>query len=122
MIAPYAFDAADVAFVVSANVTAFDTFVVVAAHVVVVIVVVVAVVVVALVAVVVVVIAENGPPLPPRIVDRSRLVKLELLRVEMYPPSKPAALAIRAGSWVYCRIFALAHSPWSLRAMTSRSC
>ncbi len=40
----------------------------------------------------------DGPPLSSRIVDRSSLVKLEL-RVEKFPPSKPVAHAIRAGSW-----------------------
>ena len=63
----------------------------------------------------------NGPPLPPRIVARSSLAKLEL-RMEKYPPSKPVAPAVRAGSWTCCLIFALVHSPWSLRALTKRSC
>ncbi len=66
-------------------------------------------------------IAEDGPPLQPLIVDRSRLAKLEL-RVEKYPPSKPDAPAICAGSWACSVIFAHDHSPWSLRARTSRSC
>ena len=46
------------------------------------------------------VIVGDGPPLPPRIMDRSSLAKLEL-RVEKYPPSKPFAPAARAGSWPF---------------------
>ena len=41
---------------------------------------------------------EDGPPLPPRIEDRSSLAKLEL-RVERCPPSKPVAPADLSGSW-----------------------
>ncbi len=41
---------------------------------------------------------EDGPPLPPRIEDRSSLAKLEL-RVERCPPSNPVAPADRSGSW-----------------------
>ncbi len=102
MIAHVAFDVADVTFVASVVVVAFAADGV--AH-----------------AIVAPVIAEDGPPLPPRIVDRSSLAKLEL-RVEKYPPSKPLAHAVRAGSWACYMIFALVHSPWSLRARTSRSC
>ncbi len=39
----------------------------------------------------------DGPPLPPRIVDRSSLEKLELM-VETSPPSKPVAPAVLLGS------------------------
>ncbi len=55
-------------------------------------------------------IVDDGPPLPPRIVDRSSLAKLEF-RVEKFPPSKPVAPADRAGSWACCRIFALVQCP-----------
>ena len=47
--------------------------------------------------VVVDVVVGDGPPLPPRIVYRSSMVKLEL-RVEKYPPAKPVAPEVRAGS------------------------
>ena len=39
----------------------------------------------------------DGPPLPPRIVDRSNLVKLEL-RMDTSPPSKPVAPVVLVGS------------------------
>ncbi len=39
----------------------------------------------------------DGPPLPPRIVDRSSLERLELM-VETSPPSKPVAPAVLVGS------------------------
>ncbi len=55
-------------------------------------------------------IVEDVPPLPPRIVDRNSLAKLEL-RVEKDPLSIPIAHAVRVGSWVRCRIFVLVHSP-----------
>ncbi len=58
-----------------------------------------------------------GPPLPPRIVDRSSLVKLEL-RMETSPPSKPVAPAALVGSCACCLILTLVHNPLSLRAMT----
>ena len=43
-------------------------------------------------------IVVDGPPLPPWIMVRSSLAKLEL-RVEKFPPSKPVAHAVRVGSW-----------------------
>ena len=43
----------------------------------------------------------DGPPLPPRIVDRSSLEKLEL-RMETFPPSKPVAPAALVGSCACC--------------------
>ena len=63
----------------------------------------------------------DGPPLPPRIVDRSSLEKLEL-SMETSPPSKPVAPAALVGSCACCRILTLVHNPLSLRAITKRSC
>ncbi len=59
----------------------------------------------------------DGPPLPPRIVDRSSLEKLEL-RMETSQPSKPVAFVALVGSCVCCRILTLVHNPMSLRAVT----
>ncbi len=80
----------------AAAATAFVVVVVAAAYVA--LVVAPAAVVAVVLAIVAPAIADVGPPLPPRIVDRNSLAKLDM-RVEKFPPSKRVAPAVRAGSW-----------------------